>query len=101
MSSFDTLVSGDLIGAFVQTYTTGFLAPFEPFFYGFIVFMILGAIYMKTENLNMIATLGFLISAVTISGTTIFNFVPPAAAGMGYVVLVLALTITIFKLVKK
>lgn len=108
MSSFDYLTSGDLVGAFVQTYTGGFLAPFAPYFYGLIIMALMGVIYIKTENLTMVGVLGFLMSSLTIAGGTIFTtgpggapLVPPAALGLGFVVLVMSLFIVIWKMVKR
>lgn len=103
MSSFDTLVSGDLMGAAIQSYTTGFLAPFEPLFYGLMMLAIMGVIYMKTENLLMIGTLGFLMSTITISGSTIFalDIFPQAAIAPAIVIMAVSFFIVIYKVVKK
>lgn len=91
MSSYDILLTGDVLGAVVDLYTNimGF------WFYAFGVFVILTMVYFKSKNLSIVAIVGLMMSAVL----TRYGLLPPEGVQVLYIMMGLAVAGSIMTIV--
>jgi len=85
------LSEGDFLGFFQALYITAFMSP--DVFYGTIIMVFMGAIYIRTKSLALISILWILIG----SG---FMVAVPIAAGLGLLLIILGIGGMLFSLFK-
>ena len=88
VDTWDLLTSGQLVEAVIGAYTN----VMSMFFYGIIIFIALGIIYMKTQNIGTVAITCLLI------GGAILTVMPPEIVNLSYILMAFGITVIFYKL---